>query len=193
VLGCHVVVTGTAGAGKSTLAAALAEALGVVLLSKDRLKETIHQALPADGTAGSLRLSAAAMDVLYDIAALSPGGTVLDANWRPDVDCQRLAALLLPLLRVFCNVPPRIAQQRLVDRVESGERHPVHRDAMDPDLLQRMVDDAAEPGRPLPLAGPVVYVDTSHRVDIDVVASEVEACVAGLRAPPSVGPSDASP
>jgi len=42
VLGCHVVVTGTAGAGKSTLAAALAEALGVVLLSKDRLKETIH-------------------------------------------------------------------------------------------------------------------------------------------------------
>jgi len=38
-----------------------------------------------------------------------------------------------------------------------------------------------------------VHVDTSHRVDIDVVASEVEACVAGLRAPPSVGPSDASP
>ena len=56
MLGCHVVVTGTAGAGKSTLAAALAEALGVVLLSKDRLKETIHQALPANGTAGSLRL-----------------------------------------------------------------------------------------------------------------------------------------
>jgi adenylate kinase family enzyme len=39
MLGCHVVVTGTAGAGKSTLASALAANLGMVLLSKDRLKE----------------------------------------------------------------------------------------------------------------------------------------------------------
>jgi predicted kinase len=185
MLGCHVVVSGTAGAGKSTLAAVLAETLGLVLLSKDRLKETIHQAVPADTTAASLRLSAAAMDVLYDTAALSPGGAVLDANWRPDVDCPRLAALSLPLLQIFCNVPPHIAQQRLVDRVESGQRHPVHRDAMDPDLLQRMVDHAAEPGRPLPLAGPIVYVETSHSVGVDAVASELEAHGAALRGSPS--------
>ena len=107
MLGCHVVVTGVAGAGKSTLAAPLAKALGVVLLSKDRLKETIHLALPADGTAESLQLSAAAMHVLYEIAAHSPGGTVLDANWRPEVDRRRLAELPLPLLQVFCEVPPQ--------------------------------------------------------------------------------------
>ena len=174
MLGCHVVVTGVAGAGKSTLARALAQELGVVLLSKDRLKEAMHEAIPVEAPEQSLRLSAAAMQVLYDTAAHSPAGTILDANWRREVDCARLEQLSLPLVQVFCDVAPKIAQQRLVERVASGRRHRVHRDAMDSDVLQRMVLEAAEVGLPLPLRAPVVRVDTSRIVDVPLVAARVK-------------------
>jgi predicted kinase len=194
MLGCHVVVTGVAGAGKSTLARALAQVLGVVLLSKDRLKEALHEAFPVEATEQSLRLSAAAMHVLYDTAAHSPGGTVLDANWRPEVDCPRLEQLPLPLVQVFCDLAPSLAQRRLVERVASGRRHRVHRDAMDPRVLHRMVQEAAEPGQPLPLRVPVVRVDTSSVVDVTLVAARVRTHSATLTtAAPDTGPAPHGP
>jgi predicted kinase len=190
MLGCHVVVTGVAGAGKSTLARALAQALGVVLLSKDRLKEALHEAFPVEETEESLRLSAAAMHVLYDTAAHSTGGTVLDANWRPEADCPRLERLSLPLVQVFCEIAPALAQRRLVERVASGRRHRVHRDALDPDVLRRLVRDAAEPGQALPLRAPVVRVDTSSVVDVTWVAARVSTHAAILTtAAPDAGPA----
>jgi predicted kinase len=194
MLGCHVVVTGVAGAGKSTLARALAQELGVVLLSKDRLKEAMNEAIPVEAPEQSLRLSAAAMHVLYDTAAHSRAGTILDANWRPEVDCGRLEQLSLPLVQIFCDVAPRTAQQRLIERVASGRRHRVHRDAMDPDVLQRMVLEAAEVGQPLPLRAPVVRVDTSRIVDVPLVAARVRTAAATLKtAAPDTGAAHHGP
>jgi tRNA (cmo5U34)-methyltransferase len=175
VLGCHVVVSGSSGAGKTTLASSLAEALGVALLSKDRLKEALHAALPATEPEQSLQLSFAAMQVLYDIAGRSSTGLVLEANWQPDVDVRRLSGLTVPLVQVFCDVPPELAQQRLRARVASGERHRVHRDAMAPELLRRMVEDVAEPAEPLTIPGPLLRVDTSAEVDIAGLAERILA------------------
>jgi hypothetical protein len=62
------------------------------------------------------------MQVLYDTAAQSPAGAILDANWRPEVDCRRLEQRSVPLVQVFCDVAPAIAHQRLVERVKSGSR-----------------------------------------------------------------------
>jgi tRNA (cmo5U34)-methyltransferase len=113
------------------------------------------------------------MHVLYDTAANSPAGAVLDANWQPDIDGTRLMELALPLVQVFCDLPPQLAQRRLLARVESGQRHPVHRDAIDPDVLRRMVQQAAEPAQPLPVPVPVVHVDASTDVDIDLVVAQL--------------------
>lgn len=173
MLGCHVVVTGSPGAGKSTLATGLAEELGAVLLSKDRLKESMHRAAPVTEAAESLRLSMTAMQVLYDTAAESLAGTVLDANWHADSDPPRLTALRLPLVQVLCDVPPDVAQRRLVARIESGQRHPVHRDVLDPEVLLQMVREAGRPAQPLPIPGAVVVVDTSSAVDVAAVARDV--------------------
>lgn len=166
----HVVVTGTAGAGKSTLAAPLAVTLGTVLLSKDKLKETLYEVMPTTTPAESLRLSAAAMAVLYQLARDSGSGVIMDANWRVEADVALLEGLARPLVQVFCNVAPALAQQRVVARVRSQERHLVHRDAMDPEILASMVAQAGEPGLPLPLTGPVLTVDTSGTVDVAEVA-----------------------
>lgn len=174
MLGCHVVVSGPPGAGKSTLAASLARALGVGLLSKDRLKEALFGAIPATEPAESLRLSHAAMDVLYATAGSSGGGLVLDANWHDDIDPPRLAALPLPLVQVVCEVPPDVARQRIVARIETGERHPVHRDVMDPGILQLILAQADEPFRPLAVEGSTVRVDTSTEVDVEALANQVQ-------------------
>jgi SAM-dependent methyltransferase/predicted kinase len=174
MLGCHVVVSGVGGAGKSTLAAALARALGVGMLSKDRLKEALYRELPASGSAESLQLSAAAMDVLYDTARRSGGGLVLDANWRADIDGPRLDGLPLPLVQIVCRVPPEVAQERVRTRVRTGERHPVHRDVIEPAVLQRTLEQAAEPFLPVPMSGPTLEVDTSGDVDVEALANQIQ-------------------
>ena len=171
----HVVVTGTAGAGKSTLAASLAAAVGTVLLSKDKLKEALYEVMPTTNPAESLQLSAAAMAVLYELARDSGSGVVMEANWRVESDVARLKALPRPLVQVYCDVPPMLARRRLVDRVQSQQRHPVHRDAMDPATLASMLEQASEPDEPLPLACPLLRVDTSGTVDVSAVTEWVVA------------------
>ena len=60
-----VYVSGAPGAGKTTLAVPLAAELGWALLTKDRIKETLHDALGAleADLAWSRRLGAAAMEL----------------------------------------------------------------------------------------------------------------------------------
>lgn len=48
-----VLVTGAPGAGKTTLAGPLAAALGLPLIGKDVVKETLYDALPVPVSAGT--------------------------------------------------------------------------------------------------------------------------------------------
>ena len=79
-------VSGRLGAGKSSLAAPLAAALGYSLVTKDLVKETLHDALyvPGDGEidrAWSQRLSAASFELLWTLAARA-GDMVIEANFH---------------------------------------------------------------------------------------------------------------
>jgi hypothetical protein len=80
-----------------------------------------------------------AMTVLYKIASSSAGGLLLDANWRADLDLRRLRELPMPVAQLCCTVSVDEARRRLERRVRTGERHPVHRDVLDPDLLAAVV------------------------------------------------------
>ena len=61
-----VYVSGAPGSGKTSLAVPLAAELGYALLAKDRIKETLHDALgaPEPDRAWSRRLGGAAMELL---------------------------------------------------------------------------------------------------------------------------------
>jgi predicted kinase len=85
-----VYVSGAPGAGKSSLAAPLAAELGFALITKDRIKETLHDALgaPEPDLAWSRRLGAAAMELLWALAADAPA-VVIEANFRPYSEYQR--------------------------------------------------------------------------------------------------------
>jgi hypothetical protein len=147
----------------------LAPLLKTAVLSKDRLKEALFDVRPAYDSEASLELSAMAMAVIYRIAGGSAGGLLLDANWRPDLDVARLRSLPLPVVQVCCTVSVEEARRRLQRRVRIGERHPVHRDVLDPDLLAAVVTGVPAEPQPLPLDVPLLVVDTRHRVDLDPI------------------------
>src|ERR1700744_1241027 len=115
-----IYVSGAPGAGKSTLAGPLAAEPGYVLLAKDRIKETLHDAFgaPEPDRAWSRRLGGAAMELLWALAAGAPAGGV-EANSRPRSEYERakLSGLAARPVEVHCACPPGLALQRYNARV----------------------------------------------------------------------------
>ncbi len=172
--GRHVVlVSGSPGSGKTSLAVPLAAELGFTLLGKDRIKEVLHDALaagePEPGLAWSRRLGSAAMELLWALAAGAPA-VVLDANFWPDDPRPqaRIRELAASPIEVHCTCSPEVAARRYAAR--SATRHPIHLDAvrdLSPEALARYA-------RPVG-AGPVITVDTTTPVDIAGLAAAVRA------------------
>jgi predicted kinase len=122
-----VFVSGAPGAGKTSLAVPLAAELGFALVCKDKLKETLHDALgsPAPDLAWSRKFGAAAMELLWALAADAPS-VVIEANFRPHDPYQRpkLSALADHPVEVYCQCDPELAARRYNDRASrarSGE------------------------------------------------------------------------
>jgi len=156
----YVIISGAPGAGKSTIAAPLAAALGLPLIGKDMIKETLHDHIPAvgDRSGWSRTLGGAAMEVIWTMAAAAPAA-VLESDFRPRSDYERgkLAGLGAPLVEIYCRCPPELAAARYAARHET--RHPAHvRSTVTLDML-------AEFDTPVGL-GPVIEVDTSGAVDV---------------------------
>jgi predicted kinase len=164
-----VFVSGAPGAGKTSLAVPLAAELGFALVSKDKLKETMHDALgaPRPDLAWSRKLGAAAMELLWALAADAPS-VVIEANFRPHDQSQRrkLSALADNSVEVYCACDPALAARRYNDRARTC--HPIHVLASVP------ADVRAEYDRPVGI-GKLVRVNTATPVDVPAVATAVRA------------------
>ena len=160
-----VYVSGAPGAGKTSLAGPLAAELGYALITKDTIKETLHDALGAREAdlAWSRRLGGAAMELLWTLAARAPD-VVIEANFRPysDYERGRLIGLGGRPVEVHCSCPAELASARYNARVT----HPVH-------VIKSLPAPAmAEYDRPLGI-GDLVVVDTTVPVDAAAVAARV--------------------
>jgi len=164
-----VLVTGPPGAGKTTVAEALADELGFTLFAKDPIKEILHDALGEEADlAWSRRLGVAAMEMLWALAAYSPAA-VLEANFWPDDPRHRAHAQALGAVpvEVHCVCPVEECVRRYAERAPS--RHAVH---VDGHGARSLVAGFERSARPLGL-GPVVLVDTTRPVDIPALAARV--------------------
>lgn len=99
-----VVISGAVAAGKTTLGVCLAARLNATLLSKDLLKETLHEPLAIASQETSLVASDAAMRLMFSIAATSASPLVVEANFKAS-DVEQLAALSRPAVQIFCTAP----------------------------------------------------------------------------------------
>jgi predicted kinase len=163
-----VYVSGAPGSGKTSLAVPLAAELGYALLAKDRIKETLHDALgaPEPDLAWSRRLGAAAMELLWRLPADAPA-VVIEANFRPYAERERamLSGLAARPVEVHCACPPEVALRRYNGRAT----HPVHV------LTTLPLDAMAEYDRPVGI-GALITVDTTGAVDVSAVAASVRDC-----------------
>ncbi len=120
-----VYVSGAPGAGKTSQAVPLAAALGLPLLTKDRIKETLHDVFgaPEPDLAWSHSLGGVAMELLWALAADAPA-VMIEANCRPysQHTREKLSALAVSPVEVYCTCPPEPA----VQRYNARRTHPVH-------------------------------------------------------------------
>lgn len=166
-----VLVNGLPGAGKSTLAARLAPALGVPLIAKDPIKEALAGALP---DVPPRALGRAAAQAMWELAAGVTGGVLMESWWfRPrdqgsaEEGLQRTGAAAA--VEVWCDVPAEVAFARFRDR----RRHPVHQD----DQQTRRWPAWAAEARPLAITN-VVAVKTDQEVDLPGLTRQVTAVLA---------------
>lgn len=170
-IGAYVVVSGMPGSGKTTMATALAAELGLPLIVKDTIKESLLDTLGAADVDASQHLGAAAVAVLLAIAR-DNGCGVLESTWRRSLATDELRGLPGPIVEVFCACPPEIARQRFAER--AAARHPGHFDA-----AHVAADDLWSGERTEPVAGgwPVLRIDTSAPVDTDALRRRIVALV----------------
>lgn len=162
-----VVISGIPGAGKTTLAKPLADALGFPLFAKDVIKEATADAIPAEDREASGRLGWAATEVLFALMHANARGVVENA-WIPDLARERLTAFS-NLVEVFCAVPTDVAMARFAEH--AGSRHVVHFDAEQVGDFERVAI------RNVPIGGewPVITVDTTGPVDIGALVAQIGA------------------
>jgi predicted kinase len=128
-----IVVTGRPGAGKSTLAYALARAVRCPLISRDEIKEGLVHAAGELGDPGG-EAQRRATDAFFDAlrVLLARGVTVVaEAAFQHHVWASRLEPLRTSarVRLVLCEVPPEVARARHVERgLADPDRERFHHD-----------------------------------------------------------------
>ena len=171
-----VLVNGLPGAGKTTLATALAGALPATLVSKDAIKEALASAVLG---ASPEALGAAAMEAAWTLTAAIDGTIVFDSWWFKPRDLRYAEAGIRragrpTVIEVWCDVPVHVARARYETRRRAGDRAAaIHGDRSDasgdaPDVWT----DWVARGEPLGIV-PTLHVNTERPVDVDRVARQV--------------------
>ena len=154
-----IVVAGIPGSGKTTLATSLGQTMGLSVISKDVIKESLLDTLGTGDNDWASTLGMAAHQVMYQLVDGLAGDAILEAHFYDGVAEAELEALGKQLVQLYCQCPVETAWQRYKLRRDDPSRHPGH-------LPEHQNEKATEgwrttPPQPLRLDAPLL-TDVPH-------------------------------
>jgi len=128
-----VLISGTPGAGKTTLGWELSRRLHVPFLSRDDLKTSLHVTHRSTDPGEVWRFAGPAFDIFYDtISRLAKAGVslVAEAAFHAGHSEESIDILSAEctVIHIRLTTPDHLALDRYGDRARAGQRHPAHND-----------------------------------------------------------------
>ena len=172
-----VLISGAPGTGKTFLARRLAEALPVVILEKDVIKETLFDTVGEGDREWSRKLGGATFALLRMLVQshLKAGQPVVAeaAFWHehevPWLDRMK-EKYDFDTLELHCHADPEIVIQRFTRRADSDDRHSGHQSGMTRDTLEREIRNQIERYGPVTAGEGLVRIDTTDFATVDYAA-----------------------
>ena len=187
-----VLVSGAPGSGKSAQLRELAPKLGLPVIAKDDIKESLGDSLGVGDLEWSRQLGAATWDLLFLLyEKLLAGGAsfIAESNFSTRHHPGRFRELMqrypFVAVEIHCYAEPSVLAERFRGRQARGERHPVHHGAaFEADATSEQVAEVfATLGHvPLELSEHLFQVDTgaSDPVDLDGIVAYIQGVADGL-------------